>query len=476
MLCCKNTCNLHLEVYNHSLLKSIQTLDEMSSFAADLSRQTVWLPSPHGSRWDAVFGLQAPRRSCRVVPLQDLVKTIRQGTPVSELDSGDLPVHAARVGDIYGMILGAGEVRKVSPHVLRRHLLETGDVLVPRVGRSGGACCFGSEASPMIPREGLLVAKPIRREWGPVLAAALCTATARSCLLAAAPQGRQGALTIEDLASIPIPSPTEFDFQAVAKLSDEAGHHDHVARALIEHVRGEVGAVLESSPLETERRSSAWFNKLGDLDGWGWQTLERHWLNEAAQWRLRGLKPLDEVFPVRDFRVKSVIPRSRVRVLNANDLRPDWYLAILSGDASIADSVHGQAARRLFAVDRESLLIPTVGDITGEPVVVPDSHLHDLTVPLAVTLHWLPLAGLRYPRALAVVLDHPFLRLQRKLAGAFSTVTHISREEIGTLLIPSVYPDQWNAWEAQVREAQDHLLEAEAIARKIVATVEGWYT
>jgi hypothetical protein len=186
--------------------------------------------------------------------------------------------------------------------------------------------------------------------------------------------------------------------------------------------------------------------------------------------------PLNEVFPVSDYRLKTVISHSRVRLINANDLRADWYLAIPSAANANDDSIPERPARRLFAVCQESLLIPTVGNIAGEPVVVTERSLRHAIAPLASTIHWLPLAGLPYPRALAVVLDHPFLRLQRKLASAFSTVTHITREEIGALLIPFVTPAQWNEWEAQVREAQDHLMEAEAIARNIIATVEEWYT
>jgi hypothetical protein len=244
-------------------------------------------------------------------------------------------------------------------------------------------------------------------------------------------------------------------------------------------VRGEVGAVLESAPVDTDPRIAVWFTKLADLDGWGWQELESYWLRERAQWSVRGLKPLNEVFPVSDFRLQTIIPRGRFRVLNTEDLRPDWYLAIPDADCvdydGATDPDVGPLAKRLFAIDQESLLIPTVGNITGEPVVVPCTKLQDAAAPLAVPIHWLPLAGLPYPRALAVVLDHPFLRLQRQLAGTFSTVTHITREEIEGLLLPLVSVSQWIAWEEQVRQGQGHLTEAEGIARQIVATVEEWY-
>jgi hypothetical protein len=55
-------------------------------------------------------------------------------------------------------------------------------------------------------------------------------------------------------------------------------------------------------------------------------------------------------------------------------------------------------------------------------------------------------------------------------------VTHITREEIERLLIPFASASQWSAWEELVWQGQDHLIEAEGMARQIIATVEEWYT
>ena len=74
-----------------------------------------------------------------------------------------------------------------------------------------------------------------------------------------------------------------------------------------------------------------------------------------------------------------------------------------------------------------------------------------------------------------MVLDHPFVRLQRRLAGAFSTVTHITREDIENLLIPSPPEDTWRSWETDLRLAQDMFMAAADLVRRAVATVEEWY-
>jgi hypothetical protein len=131
--------------------------------------------------------------------------------------------------------------------------------------------------------------------------------------------------------------------------------------------------------------------------------------------------------------------------------------------------------KRFFEVDRECLLIPTVGDIAGSPVVVP-ANLDGLDrPPVMVPIYWLPLVNLPWPRALAVVLDHPFVRLQRQLAGAFSTVTHITRDDIANLLIPAVSEEIWEQWETELRHAHRLFIDANTKAKEAIAIAERWY-
>ena len=131
--------------------------------------------------------------------------------------------------------------------------------------------------------------------------------------------------------------------------------------------------------------------------------------------------------------------------------------------------------KRFFEVDRECLLIPTAGDITASPVVIPSERTEPGLPPVMVPIYWLPLVNLPQPRALAVVLDHPFVRLQRQLAGAFSTVTHINREDIANLLIPAVTKETWRQWETELRDAHGVFIEADSKAKEAIALAESWY-
>jgi len=131
--------------------------------------------------------------------------------------------------------------------------------------------------------------------------------------------------------------------------------------------------------------------------------------------------------------------------------------------------------KRFFEVDRECLLIPTAGDITASPVVISSERTTPGLLPVMVPIYWLPLVNLPQPRALALVLDHPFVRLQRQLAGAFSTVTHITRGDIANLLIPAVTEETWYQWEAELVRAHCLFIEADAKAKEAIAIAESWY-
>src|SRR5262245_23601695 len=132
--------------------------------------QTTWSDKPSATSWAptaAAYWQAETQPRGKYVPLSTLLKEIRQGVFMSERDSGDIAVEIARVVDVQLIIPGMGERGVVSPSILRRHVVEIGDVLVTRVGRGGRACCIPSGAPPIVPREGLLVARPGRREWGP---------------------------------------------------------------------------------------------------------------------------------------------------------------------------------------------------------------------------------------------------------------------------------------------------------------------
>jgi hypothetical protein len=421
-------------------------------------------------RWAVVVG-----RDRGFVPLGTLLREARQGVFSGSLDGGDVPVRAIRVSDIHPVLVGEGESRQMTDKLARRHIAAEGDVLVARMGRLGQASCVTSSSTSLVPRDSVLVAIPRKSQWGPAIAAALSTQHVRQWMSELFMGSRAASLTLEQLADIPVPSPHEFDFAAVSDLVDQAGRLMNDARQQIEHVRGEVGIVLESAPTGTLDRLTFWVEDIDTLRAWSWQDVERYSIRRTARLRVRGLQRLAEAVDLPSYRASTEVLGQRPSfTVDSDDLRNDWYLA-LPVDRSYADG-RTAAVKRYFSIESEALLVPTVGDISAAPVVVPSSIVDDTQQPLMIPTSWLPLVGMTYPRSLAVVLDHPFLQIQRRLGAAFSTVAHITRDEIENLLVPTIANETLSRWENLLRGAQDQFISAERLARQAVETVEEWYT
>src|SRR5262249_27565669 len=160
----------------------------------------------------------------------------------------------------------------------------------------------------------------------------------------------------------------------------------------------------------------------------------RYLLISRLRLRAGSLVRLGDMIDFDAFRVRTIDVHAGIRGLENDDLRPDWYLGLPTSKperSSERDETPARAtSRRYFQVDRGCLCIPPAGDITCPPVVIPANRSNVDSSPVMVPIHWLPLVKLARPRALAMVLDHPFVRLQRQLAGAFSTVMHITRNDI----------------------------------------------
>lgn len=467
---------------DHRISVQLVVASSMNTISSDIEMNTRWHQRPSGSSWDPALAVRwgtEARVGGRFVPLDSLLSSVGQGVFVGREGEGDLAVRLIRVSDLHPLLIGDGEVGRVAASAIRRHLAVDGDVLISRVGRMGRVGCVTHATESLVPRAGLFFARPINKVWGPAIAAALCTEHVREKLNGLLVGTRSASLTIEQLSEVPIPSPRHFDFAEVDKLVDTAGELVKGGCEILDRVRGHVGMMLEGAPTEPTERNFTWVAEPDWLQGWGWSDVQRYLLVSRLRLRAASLVRLGDVIDVDASRAKTVEAAGKVRALESDDVRPDWYLALPTTNPAGPDELEDTTARttpkRFFEVDRESLLIPTVGNIAGAPVVVPEELLGQSSGPLLVPSHWLPLEGLRFPRALAVVLDHPFVRLQRRLAGAFSTVTHITREDIGNLLVPSPPAATWQEWEAQLCRAQDMFMVAAELVRQAVTTVEGWY-
>jgi hypothetical protein len=439
-----------------------------------------WYQRPSGSDWDPEIAVRSPaaeRDGDRFVSLEALLARIGQGIAVSSAARGDVAVRLIGVSDMHPLLIGDGEVGYMDVSSIRRHLAIDGDVLISRVGRIGQVGCVTHATESLVPRAGLLVARPLRKRWGPAMAAALCTDHSRELLKGMMAGGRSASLTIEQLSAIPVPSPRHFDYHQVDELVDAAGELVRAGCEVLDRVRGEISMRLEGAPIELSKRAFTWVAEPAWLAGWGWSDVERYLLATRLRFQAGTLVQLGEMIDLGAHRASTVDAVGGARGLDSNEVRPDWYLALPT--TKPANGGNEPSTRttpmRHFEVDRECLLIPTVGDVTGAPVVIPEELAGSDRMPVAVPTYWLPLVKLAWPRALAAVLDHPFVRLQRQLAAAFSTVTHITREDIADLLIPVVSNDLWDRWETDLRQAHRNFIDADAKAKQAIAIAEGWY-
>lgn len=442
-----------------------------------------WQQRPSGSTWDPALAVRTgagDHDGVRFVPLDSLLASVGQGVYVGRAAAGDVAVRLVRVSDLHPLLIGDGEVGRIGAGVVRRHLAVDGDLLISRVGRLGQVGCVTHATESLVPHAGLFVARPLKKSWGPAIAAALCTSHARGFLNGLLVGTRSASLTIDQLSEVPVPSPSHFDFSEVEELVGAAGELVRAGCEILDRVRGQLGIMLEGAPAEPSGRTFTWVAEPAWLRGWGWSDVQRHLLVTRSRLRAGAVVRLGDVIDLDSSRAKTADVVARVRALDSGDVRPDWYLALPARNHAPQQDGPDQLTarltpRRFFEIDRECLLIPTAGDITGAPVVLPDPPAGPDHPPVMVPIYWLPLVGLDRPRALAMVLDHPFVRLQRQLAGAFSTVTHITRGDVADLLIPAASDDVWDRWEAELREAHGLFMDADAKAKEAIAIAEGWY-
>jgi hypothetical protein len=291
---------------------------------------------------------------------------------------------------------------------------------------------------------------------------------------------RSASLTIDQISEIPIPSPRHFDFEQIDELVDAAGEAVRAGCEILDRVRGQLGMMLEGAPTEPTKRTCTWIAEPAWLQGWAWSDVQRYLLVSRLRLRAGSLVRLGDMIDLNAARAKTVDVITDFRGLDSDGVRPDWHLVLPASKSVTTDesaaAISRAAPKRFFEVDRECLLIPTSGNITAAPVVLPGELFGVASPQVMVPIYWLPLVMLARPRALAVVLDHPFVRLQRQLAGAFSTVTHITRDAIADLLIPAVSNEVWDRWEAELRQAHRLFIEADAKAKEAIAIAEGWYS
>src|SRR3989339_45096 len=447
---------------------------------------TTWSVRPAREAWDAaaaVRGAMVAPRSSGFVPLATLVTAIGQGIGSGRIADGNVAVNMQRSSDMQPIFLAGGDRQFVSEEMAYRHAVRPGDVLVARVGRQGRACCVGNEDVPVIPRGELFVVRPRVQAWGPVIAAALSTGAVKEWISHLPTGALMPTLTKATLGQIPVPKPGAFPYEELVERAWDAEGLVRSARRLRDSVRQRIGLLLEKAPATGSAQTYLEI-RASDLPAdWGWREVSQTWLLRQARRAVKGLSRFGDLIDHGSHRARTTLSGESPFVLRREHLRADWYLAIpevgpaeKDAEQAVADGGEPAKKNRADGVDRESLLIPVIGDIMGTPGVVPAEIVDRASSPLLVGTYWLPVVSPRYPRALAAILDHPFLRLQRQLAGSYaSTAPHIAREEIGNLLLPNPPESQWNQLENDLRAAQEQFLKASSMVNEVLEEVENWY-
>jgi hypothetical protein len=333
----------------------------------------------------------------------------------------------------------------------------------------------------MVPSAETLVLRPHRPNWGPVLAAVLSTNAVGQYVRGAAAATGPPTLTVNLLQELPVPALDSEEAQVVAHLVTEADTLAQEGERVLDLVRQEVDLVLEGTPSEPPTGSTCWLEPYRiPLRGWAWGNacLGRLQAQVRSRCKTARLRSLADLLGGEPSRQPTAEVANAVVIIDKGFVRPDWFLAVPppgplpSSPASAAGWGQGPLMQKL---QEEALLVPLVGDVTAPPVVIGNDLLAWAGGTVQVGLRWLPVTRFRYTRALGVVLDHPFVGLQRQLAGTGSTVTHLAQEDVAAVLVPDVVEEVWARWEARLVEAHTTLFRAAAVANQAIATAEGWY-
>ena len=196
-----------------------------------------------------------------------------------------------------------------------------------------------------------------------------------------------------------------------------------------------------------------------------------HGVMNLGRNRLNAFAPLYELPHLNIQRGGFLKAPAHVKRLDTSGFRPQWHLALPESISSGGDA----GDKPGMVLDRQALLIPMVGNIESAPVVIDERLIAQAAGAVVVPVHWGVITDYPWLRSLAVVLDHPFARLQRRLAGVASTVAHLSIEAIKDLILPAVTEPQWVQWETTMETIHAKLIKAAGVYASVLKEIEEWY-
>ena len=435
-----------------------------------------WIGRPPAARWDSGYAVFWPERAYSIrdfIPLGENVREVRQGIFFSSFDADGVPVRVIRGADIRSMRLDSGEAGLLSGRLTARQAVSVGDVLLNRIGRQKAACSVTASSGTIVCRDSVLIVKPVAPEAGAVIAAALNSSSVQRWLAGLSVGFGTSSLSVEELCDVPMPKLNAAQTAQVHHAVQDAAELAERAMQRIELVRGEVGVVLERAPVDAVHDHAMYVSDIERLRGWSWQDAQRAIALEKGQKFIKSLRPFGELVNLKSQRGNGLDGgASEGFLVNASAMQRDAYLALPD---RVSAEVITTLALALSVVDSEALLVPAAGNILASPAVIPQAWFDEHGSKVSVSGAWVAVAGARYPRALAVILDHPFLVLQRQLSSSHSTVPHITREDIAELLVPDVPEESMARWEELIVRAHAELMESKQQINQVLASAEEWY-
>ncbi len=430
----------------------------------------AWEKTPTCVSWipfDAIQRMHREGSHGSMVPMETLCKSVQQGVSLHVVKQGDLQVGLVRSAHLAPPSLVSGELVLVSRKLTRRLLLP-GDVLIPRVGGGGRADYVGNEASPLLPTQELMAIRLKNPRHAPLIAAALSSEPVRRQMQGVAAGSTIPTLTRNAILQLQVPDPETRKARTLLEMLTHV--RESVVRGELElaGIRAEVDRFLENVPAQVTRDGWRWVKPHALPPDWGWQNTVHQFVLKEAQRCLHRTLPLDRLPGLNIQRGGDLKALSGLKRLNPGGFRANWYLAL-------ADSIEMEpefGSKPGVLLDGKALLLPMVGGIEGAPIYIGGDLIKQVGGTVVAPSHWGVLTHFAWLRSLAVVLDHPFIRLQRRLAGVSSTVSHVPMELLKELLLPAVPENQWRHWEMSLESIHDQLFAAAGVYRKAINEIE----
>lgn len=437
------------------------------------SPKSIWQSMPSAESWSAADMVQQGTLCFETkgfVLLGGLCESIQQGVSARTIKDGELQVGFLRSADIAPPSEAVGNITAVADKLAKR-LLRPGDVLMPRVGATGRADYVGSVSRPLLAGQELMTLRLKNPQYAPLIAAALSSKNVKAQITGLMAGSTIPTLTRDAIGRILVPDPQQP--KAYHLLEELKASKASIAEAesALATTRANVDRIFENAPSDISADNFQWVTTHRMPPDWGWQNVLHHSVIKDGQNRLQAVARLGELPHLNLQRGGFLKAPAQLKRLSTSGFRTQWHLALLES----VENESGAQTKAGLVLDRKALLVPMVGNIESAPIVIDEDLIEQASGAIVVPVHWGVITDFDWLRSLAVVLDHPFVRLQRRLAGVASTVPHLPIEALKDLILPAVAASQWAQWETTMETIHSKLFSAAGVYATVSDGIEAWY-